>query len=400
MTAEDLVAFAESLARIAATGGGATALAAQLARRTGVGVLVEDAQWRRLAAAGPAAGVPGTVRDLLAAAAAPTPSIQRLMDGRAGRALSIRAGEAHLGYLSIFPSDPSQQPADGEFDTLEHAMRLTASAIALELARGPAGGRGSPRTFWEQLEARAYHDATAARDDAAARGIVLATHYVAIDIEPEGIGETRVAAARAEVRSLAREAFHSGEADLGALERGASLLFFVPCNREIDAANARTAAALLPRGLAKRAEHLRIGGGVGNRVPLLSLHRSIEQAAAALAIARRIFGTGRVAVYDDLGAYPLLLEGAATPALQEFARRTLAPLRAYDEKHQTELERTLKRYFAARQNVKVAAAELNVHRHTVLYRLRQINEICSCTLDDIHDQLTFRMAVAIDALNG
>jgi len=107
-----------------------------------------------------------------------------------------------------------------------------------------------------------------------------------------------------------------------------------------------------------------------------------------------------VVAYDELGAYPLLYEGADVLRLQGFARRVLAPLRAYDEKHQTELERTLRLFFAVGQNVKTAAAQLNVHRHTVFYRLRQIGEIAGCSLESPHDQLTLRLAVAIDALHS
>ena len=118
-------------------------------------------------------------------------------------------------------------------------------------------------------------------------------------------------------------------------------------------------------------------------------------------IARRLFGGSRVMPYDDLGVYPLLLRGGATSTeLRDFSDRILAPLRAYDEKHQTELIRTLRLYFDVGQNVKTAAAELSVHRHTVFYRLRQIAEISSHDLDSAHDQLTLRTAMAIDALNS
>jgi DNA-binding PucR family transcriptional regulator len=74
-------------------------------------------------------------------------------------------------------------------------------------------------------------------------------------------------------------------------------------------------------------------------------------------------------------------------------------LRTYDESHQTELERTLRVYFETGENIKVAAARLNVHRHTVLYRLRQIGEICGRSLENHHDQLAFRVAIAVDALH-
>jgi DNA-binding PucR family transcriptional regulator len=95
----------------------------------------------------------------------------------------------------------------------------------------------------------------------------------------------------------------------------------------------------------------------------------------------------------------VLYEGADVERLRAFASETLAPLRSYDEQHQTELERTLKLYFKAGQNVKTAASELNVHRHTVFYRLRQIGEILGHALDSPQDQLTLRLAVAIDELH-
>jgi DNA-binding PucR family transcriptional regulator len=380
MTADELVAFAEDLARIAAAGGGAKALAGHLARSASIGVLVENAQWQHLAAAG-GIDVPSSVQPLLVDGAAT--DFQRLRNGYAGRTVSIVTGDTRLGQLSIF--------GETDLDRLEHAARLTASAIAVELARELGAQPGRRRTFWERLASESYHDAAAARDDATARGIALATHYVAVALEVE----TGDASA---VRAAVLEAFRGGEGDAGVLERGGALVVLVPASREVDASNARTAAALLPRTLQKKQLDFPITGGVGTRVPALSLHRSLAEAEAALAIARRLYGPGRVGVYDDLGAYPLLLSGGDPDAMRDFARRILAPLRAYDEKHQTELERTLRLYFSVGENVKTAAAELSVHRHTVFYRLRQIGEICGCKLDDPHDQLTLRMAIAIDAL--
>jgi PucR family transcriptional regulator, purine catabolism regulatory protein len=112
-----------------------------------------------------------------------------------------------------------------------------------------------------------------------------------------------------------------------------------------------------------------------------------------------VYGSGHVAAYEDLGAYPLLYHGGSASDLQALAHTVLAPLRDYDEKHQTELERTLALYFSTGQNVKTTAGELNVHRHTVFYRLRQISEISGRTLENPHDQLTLRLAIAIDALH-
>ncbi|HTU80598.1 MAG TPA: helix-turn-helix domain-containing protein [Candidatus Acidoferrales bacterium] len=378
MTPERIVEFAEGLAGIAATGGGATALAAYLSEQTGCRVLVEDAAWRRLAGAGGGNG-PSSGREIVET-------------GAPGTAIRLMAGAAHVGWLSLFDGAPANGAAS------ELPARLAAAAIAVELARETGGNRGRRRSFWERTLSGAYHDAAAAREDAAACGIATAAGYVAIALEREA-GDAP-AGDLTELRTIAAETFRTGDADLGTYERGATLLVFVPAAREIDASNARTAATLLPKNAAKRTAPARISGGVGTVQPLLTLAASAHHAEAALAIGRRVFGPGRVVAYADLGAYPMLYEGAGVADLEQFARRELAPLRAYDEKHQTELERTLRIYFATGQNVKTAAAELNVHRHTVFYRLRQIAELCSRSLESPHDQLTLRLAVAIDALHS
>jgi purine catabolism regulator len=396
MTSDELVAFAEGLGRIAAAGGGATALAHHLAETANAGVLVEDAEWGHIAAAG-GGDLPASVRDLLEVRPEGDRAPRALRNGVVGHAVPIVAGDTCLGWVTIFePAAGSKQ----SLDQLRHALRLTASAIAIELARESGGERGRRRAFWERLIAHEYHDQNAARDDAAARGIRLATHYVAVALEAEIADETGAAGDMAELRAIASEAFSTGELDLGAIARGTTLLLLVPGIREIDASNARTAAVLLPRTVGKRNAALIFNGGVGATVPCTNAELSVAQAEAALAIGKRIFGSGYVGVYDDLGAYPLLLGGAAPAELRAFSDRALQPLRAYDEKHQTELERTLRLYFLVGQNVKTAAAQLHVHRHTVFYRLRQINEICARSLDSAHDQLTLRMAMAIDALHS
>ncbi len=387
MTASELVAFAEELLRIAASGGGPKALAGHLARRTGVRVLVEDAQWRHLTAAG-GSGIPSSVRPLLPRDGA-APSYSALRNGYAGRTLPMGSSQLHLGQLTIF--------GEGDLDALEHAVRLTAAAIGVELSRERGTDAGRRGAFWKRLSAGAYLDTAAARDDAASRSIAVATHYVAVALESEAV-DAGASIDRSPLRTIAMEAFKVSDADVGFVERAETLLFFIPAAREIDAANARTAALLLGRNVVKKHSNLRLTGGVGTRVPLMMLPASVNQAAAALTISRRLYGNGHIGVYGDLGAYPLLLAGADPEALRAFARHTLAPLRTYDEKHQTELERTLRLYFAMGENVKTAAVELSVHRHTVFYRLRQINEICGRNLDDPHDQLTLRMAMAIDAL--
>jgi purine catabolism regulator len=375
--AEEVVEFAEALARITASGGGAKALAAHLAQVTHGGVLLEDAKWRHIASAGDKA-LPPSAKSVVESSAP-------------GKAQRVTSGDAHVAWLSLFGNNSGV-----EADLL---LRLTAAAIGAELARDgqPRAKRGS---FWSVLLFEGFSDVSAAREEAAAHGIALAPQYCVVALEAETVGESTPAAAALELRALAGDVFRSGDAELGFCEREQSLFVCVPASRAVDASNAKTAALLLPRTAARKKTALRVSGGVGTIETLASVARSAATAQAAANIARRLFGAGHVAAYDELGAYALLYEGAGLERMREFASGVLAPLRAYDEKHQTELERTLKLYFTAGQNIKSASEQLNVHRHTIFYRLRQIAEITSRSLESPHDQLAFRMAVAIDELHG
>jgi DNA-binding PucR family transcriptional regulator len=390
-----LIAYAESLARIAAGGGGAKALAAHLAAHASVAVLVEDADWKHLALAGSTTrGVPPSTRELYESAAE-IPSDGAPLGApaeRGSRVFAIRAGESRLGRLGIFGSAEAVAAN-------EDAIRITATYIAVEMSRDAGGSRGRRRSFWDRLLARAYDDAAEARDDAAARGIALASGYVAVALEAEGLDESVAAQKNAEIRKVCVDALSTRVGELVVIERGGGFLFLCPAALEIDIANARTAAGLIPKHLAKVHIDAKVVGGIGTPAEMLDVATSVDRAREALVIARRMFGGGRVMAYEGLGVYPLLLRGGGTrEELRAFAQRVLEPLRAYDDKHQTELVRTIRLFFDVGQNIKLAASSLNVHRHTVFYRLRQISEIGGLDLDSPHDQLTLRAAIAADAL--
>ncbi len=397
-SADALLGFAEALARVAASGGGAQALAAHLADAVGAAFLVVDAQWRHRAVAGTGWGLlvlPPSLRDLVPKDAGGEPTALLPPADPRARAFPLRAGEVRLGWLSVFPR------AGTELDERTGPIRLTAAQIAIELSREGGGTRGRRRGFWDRLLARAYEDPLEARDDAQARGIALAPGYVAVAVEGEGLDESVAAQKNAEIRRVCLDTLGTRTGEVVVIERGGGFFFLVPAPLEVDAANARTAATLIPRGIARAGLDVKVVGGVGRHAEMVHVAQSVDESREAMTIVRRMFGGGRVMPYEDLGVYPLLHRtGATREDWRAFATRVLDPLRQYDEKHQTELVRTLQLFFEVGQNIKEAAAQLNVHRHTIFYRLRQIGEIGRLDLDSPHDQLTVRAALAVDALDG
>lgn len=291
-----------------------------------------------------------------------------------------------LGELRMRSHAPADRCA-GEF------RLIAAAAVAVLAEERP----GRSRSFWEELLANGFPDAAAAREAAAARNLALAISSLCCILESDPNDESGISFA--DLHTLAAHAFSGlgGKPVFVPSEDGYTII--LPTEREIDRSNAKRAAVSLARALTKRFPQRRFWGGIGPSTATWMLPHSLHGARVAALVGRRIFGLGHIAAYDDIGAYPLLYDGAGREELRAFATRTLAPIRSYDEKHQTELERTLRCYFDAGQNVKTTAERLFVHRHTVLYRLRQIAELCKATLDAPHDQLHWRMALAIEALH-
>ena len=275
MSNDALIEFAEGLSRIASTGGGPKALAAHLATLLDAAVLVEDGEWRHIALAGTASArsIPPSARDLISNSEQRDGSIPlvRPGDGIDGVAVPIRGGDSPLGWLAAFPNSA---PADGRLG----AVRLAAAAIGVELSRDAGGGKNRRKSFWDRLIARSFDDPIEARDDAAARGITLASNSVAVAVEAEGLDEGTATAKMGDLRRLSLEGLRSGPGEIVVLERGAGFVFLCPAPLEIDAANVRTAATLIPRNATKMHFSAKIVGGIGRPMRSRRTARSKKRA--------------------------------------------------------------------------------------------------------------------------
>lgn len=120
--------------------------------------------------------------------------------------------------------------------------------------------------------------------------------------------------------------------------------------------------------------------------------RSYRVAAATLSVGKRS-GTGDVFVYDDL-RLPVLVaslgDGWQRHELAEPARR----LATADRKG--ELARTLAAWFDNGMQHARTAAALGIHRNTLDYRMKRIEEICGVDLGATADLLLLYLALRVD----
>ncbi|WP_030978904.1 MULTISPECIES: PucR family transcriptional regulator [unclassified Streptomyces] len=104
-----------------------------------------------------------------------------------------------------------------------------------------------------------------------------------------------------------------------------------------------------------------------------------KQAEQALSVARR---RGRAMVEHEELAAGSVLPLLADDAVRAFADGMLRALREHDAKGRGDLVASLRAWLSHHGQWDAAAADLGVHRHTLRYRMRRVEEILGRSLDD------------------
>jgi purine catabolism regulator len=126
---------------------------------------------------------------------------------------------------------------------------------------------------------------------------------------------------------------------------------------------------------------------------LVDLRQSYYEASYAIKI-RKLKGEPRViASFDDLGSYGLLLGLQDTLSLEVFYDSVLGKLQDYDEQNSSDLVKSLACFLEANGHWGDAAEKLYVHRHTLRYRMKRVEEITGRELNQSQDRMEFWLAL-------
>ncbi len=148
----------------------------------------------------------------------------------------------------------------------------------------------------------------------------------------------------------------------------------------------RTALDLLPEA--------GVSLGVGRpHKSLVDLRQSYYEAHYAIRILKAKRGGSVIASFDDLGSYGLLLGLQDTLSLEVFYESVLGALRDYDLESSSDLVKSLSYFLEANGHWGEAAERLYVHRHTLRYRMRRVEEITGRSLDSSQDRMEFWLAL-------
>jgi purine catabolism regulator len=221
----------------------------------------------------------------------------------------------------------------------------------------------------------------------------------------------------AAARELARFGFdREGEVAVVALEGGEPDALAIAvgdrCAREgggfLISSHAAGVHVLLPVGVESdladmtKAVGDRLGqevrAGRGGPAAIDEVGRSLREAKYALQVCRLEGWTE--AGFEDLGSYRLLLSMADPGALRAFADSMLAPLVAYDHEQSGDLIGSLQAFLHHNARWESAAAQLYVHRHTLRYRMRKVEELTGRDLASSFDRMEFWLALRARDLLG
>jgi PucR family transcriptional regulator, purine catabolism regulatory protein len=126
--------------------------------------------------------------------------------------------------------------------------------------------------------------------------------------------------------------------------------------------------------------------------PVPELAMSYVEAERALEIGRALEGPGQVADAAALAPYLMLASLGADPQAMAIARRIVGPLVAYDR---SDLVETLDVYLQESANTSSAARRLHLNRHSLLYRLRKIEELTGRSLERPADRFVLDLSIKL-----
>jgi purine catabolism regulator len=131
--------------------------------------------------------------------------------------------------------------------------------------------------------------------------------------------------------------------------------------------------------------------GAGSPVAPEDTGRSFREARYALQVCR--VEDRPMADFGSLGTYRLLLTLQEPEALRAFADSVLDALDRYDAEDGGELLGSLRSFLDHNARWEAAAAALFVHRHTLRYRMRKVEELTGRDLSAPHDRMEFWLAL-------
>jgi purine catabolism regulator len=177
---------------------------------------------------------------------------------------------------------------------------------------------------------------------------------------------------------------------------GDFIIIFLEVTKESTTDSVNHFLDLIERRLHHLFPSLTFSWGIGkHKEGIGDFSQSFKKAKAALDMGRTQIGIGKRVKFDEMRMNRLLLNLAINEEVQEIIAAPILPLVEYDEKRDMDLINTFKGYNRNSGNVSQTARELNLHRQSLLYRLRKIESLTGLSLVNPDDLFLLDFSIRV-----
>jgi PucR family transcriptional regulator, purine catabolism regulatory protein len=285
------------------------------------------------------------------------------------------------GYVWIIAGERDLEPLD--FHAIEHA----ATVAALILFRNQTANQAEERMeqhVLSRLLAEDLRPDSALREQLARFHLRLEAPHIVVVMDIGG-ADLRT------VELAGRNAARHENLPCVVGERSGRVVALLECARREQV---ERYCEFLLESLGAFDSPVRLGVSASQEAPG-DLAREYERALEALALLPAL-GEGRqVARFEELGLLHWLHALPPQMLAENAFSGRLARLMEHDRTHEGQLTQTLEVFLECEGNGVRAAERLYIHRHTLKYRLRRIEEICDVNLSDSLTKLNLRAALLL-----
>jgi PucR family transcriptional regulator, purine catabolism regulatory protein len=321
------------------------------------------------------------------AADPPTQRFRLEIDGIGRIVAPIAAEDGALAFLSLIAPHESLNRADA----LSASQGATVCALVLARERAVLQAEDRlRRDVVTDLLSGAFTSDSALLERAERLGFNLTVPHLPIALRVAPDSASALPRGHDTVAALIRELGRLGiSAPVGVLGDTIGLA------HPIDGNDTAAIAARVHR-LAAQVSGKVVSAGVGRPgAGPTAIAQGYREADRALVIARRLFPPGELTFFQNLGVHRLLLALDGHPELGAFYDETLSAIDQYDRSNRSELLPTLEAFFAADNSLAETASRLHLHRNTVAYRLRRIEQISGHQLSDPETRLALHLGLRV-----
>ncbi|WP_105974967.1 PucR family transcriptional regulator [Streptomyces geranii] len=305
---------------------------------------------------------------------------------RSLQAAEQRIGAAVLRMLLAGEPDHARAVAGGLYgELLDAPFRI----VVAEAASAPVGAAGAARDAGGGAVSRPTAGSLVAAD---AGGDPLGGLAECLESAAARAGEAVLVVPEGE--RLVVLAVDGGAAEVACGEFAAAVE-----GARADATGSASASTSAPGGSSSagsRDDDELVVGMSGPAGPIAAA-AAYKQAEQALSVARR---RGRVLVGHEQLAAGSVVPLLADDAVRAFADGLLRPLFEHDATGRGDLVASLRAWLSRHGQWDAAAADLGVHRHTLRYRMRRVEEILGRSLDDPDVRMELWLALKTTAAVG